>query len=160
NDVRRVIYLPSRRAPAPVGRLPPGVRAPPLSERRVVDHLRLRERAAALAPGAVGVAQGRQGDAAQPAAAAVPGGLPPDAPRAADRPGPGADPARHRRAATGGAEALAAAPGRPAGPQAGAGGGAGMIATLLRGLRALLTVLVILPVRFYQICLRPLLPSV
>src|SRR5262249_34014617 len=133
-----VVPLPPARAPAAAGGLPARLRPPPFGQQRVADRLRLRERPAAPATGAVRVAPLRQGGAPQPAAPALPRSVPADAARDAHRAGPDPDPAGWRAAVAGGVEGGAAAPGGAGRPQAGAGVQADMIAALRTLLATLL----------------------
>src|SRR5262249_18494677 len=121
--------------------------------------LRLRERAAVPAAGAVGVAQVRPCHAPQSAAPPVPRGVSPDAPRDARRAGPGADSARPGRAAVRRTEGVPAAPGTPGRAQADPGGETAM-RRLGRAVHSLLANALVALVRCYQFLLRPLLPSV
>src|SRR5262249_48209880 len=132
-------HLPPRRAPSPSPRLPPGLRPPPLGERRRADRLRLSQRPTPPSPRTVGVAERRPGHAPQPAAPPVPRGLSPDAARNADRPRPDPDPAASGGADAGGVEACAAAPGAPGGAKAGPRGTFVMMARAFATLRFLLT---------------------
>src|SRR5262249_51817047 len=139
---------------------PPCLRPPAVGQRWRADRLRLREWSAAPALGFVGVAQDGRSSAAQPPAPFVPRGVPSDAPRDAGRPRPHSDPPTGGSSNAGGAEGITAAAGASARPQAGARVREAIMSRVLQGVSFLTAMVLIAGVRFYQMCIRPILPAV
>src|SRR5947209_9664722 len=119
----------------------------------MAHRLWLRKRSGSPSPGAIGVAQGRPGRAPQPPPPALPRGISLDQALDAHRPGPRAHSAVGKRAEARGTESKPAPAGKCPGQEAGPEGKVAMIAKIAAAIRLMLSQLLILPVRFYQIVL-------
>src|SRR5207245_10318867 len=109
--------------------------------------------------GLIRIAKDWCGDKAQPAAATVPRGFPLDPSRNADGPRPRTDPADSGAAVAGGIETIVAQARPPDRAKSGQGGRTVMMRRLGAVITSCLTAFLIGGVRFYQTCLRPLLPA-